>query len=352
MNNESQACVSVVIPVYNVEQYLERCLQSVLSQTYENIDIVLLNDGSTDNSGQICQKFAAAYPQIRYFYHDNMGLSETRNKGIEIALGEFITFLDADDWIEPHFIDDLLGDMLQNGADIGLCDMNYINAATTEKHVVKLRFTQAINTVAKNHSVINKSRLFACGKLYRRSLFLVSNLRYPDFAYEDICTPLVIASASAVSYIAKPLFNYTVNRPGSLSNTPGNIRDLGRGLVWLKEKLLERGLFHELYLEYKKIVLAQYRFAVRRFGHIEDMLIQEDLYKLGDLVGELIPALKDIRERKYYVPADSPLMKAALDCCLPFAGQIVDILSDDAYQLAIDEATVKYSMAELLMEVL
>lgn len=100
--------VSIIVPIYNVEKYLERCLMSLVSQTYTDKEILLINDGSTDHSGEICRNFADQYPQIRYFEKENEGPSIARNFGIQKAVGEFLSFVDSDDYIEQEMIERML----------------------------------------------------------------------------------------------------------------------------------------------------------------------------------------------------------------------------------------------------
>ena len=110
--------VSVVIPVYNVRDYLPRCLESVICQTYRNIEIIVIDDGSTDDSGQICDQFARKDSRIRVFHGENHGLSFARNKGITHSKGEYLLFSDSDDWMESNTVETLMNVMLNAREDI------------------------------------------------------------------------------------------------------------------------------------------------------------------------------------------------------------------------------------------
>lgn len=127
-NNDSVAdLVSIIVPVYNSEKYLDRCLQSVKNQSYKNIEIILIDDGSTDNSGKICEKYAVKDKRVRVIHTKNNGPAAARNKGIENSKGEFIFFFDADDFIENNAIDLLIENYNQHKADIIIGDFNKIN---------------------------------------------------------------------------------------------------------------------------------------------------------------------------------------------------------------------------------
>lgn len=114
----SEPLVSVIVPVYNVERYLEECVVSLLAQTYQNIEIILVDDGSTDGSGNLCERLAATDSRIRVFHKVNGGLSDARNHGLRHASGEWISFVDSDDWVSPVFIEVLLRAVLDTGCEI------------------------------------------------------------------------------------------------------------------------------------------------------------------------------------------------------------------------------------------
>lgn len=119
--------VSIVVPVYNVSQYLEKCLSSICCQAYTNIEIILVDDGSTDNSPRICDEYALDDNRIIVIHQNNRGVVAARNKGIEIASGEYVTFVDADDWIDPDHISDLLKSLHGSRPDIGTALTLYRN---------------------------------------------------------------------------------------------------------------------------------------------------------------------------------------------------------------------------------
>ena len=113
--------VSVIIPVYNVEEYIVRCLDSIINQTYKNLEIIIIDDGSTDNSPEICDKYAMADERIIVIHKENSGVSSARNKGIEIATGDFIGFVDSDDFLEPDMYEVLVSMITSDDIDIATC---------------------------------------------------------------------------------------------------------------------------------------------------------------------------------------------------------------------------------------
>ena len=128
--------VSVIVPVYNTEKYLPRCIESILAQTFTDFELILVNDGSTDKSGKICDEYAKKDSRIVVIHKENGGVSSARNKGIEISQGELISFIDADDWITPLYLSDLITDITSSFTDIVL--HGRINVlSSNEKIIIK-----------------------------------------------------------------------------------------------------------------------------------------------------------------------------------------------------------------------
>ena len=121
--------VSVIVPVFNVEKYLRQCLDSILQQTYQNLEIIIINDGSTDGSDAICREYAGKDSRISYFAKENTGISDTRNVGIRQATGEYVTFVDSDDWVEHTYVEELHDKLKAYDADIAITNYYLFNEA-------------------------------------------------------------------------------------------------------------------------------------------------------------------------------------------------------------------------------
>ena len=117
--------ISVIIPIYNVEQYLKECLESVINQTYRNLEIILVDDGSKDKSGKICDEYKNKDERIKVVHKENGGLSDARNAGMKIATGKYIQFIDSDDFIDKDMIETLYNLIIENEADISMCSNYY-----------------------------------------------------------------------------------------------------------------------------------------------------------------------------------------------------------------------------------
>ena len=163
--------ISAIVPVYNVEKYLYRCVDSILKQTYENFELILIDDGSPDNCSQMCDELSEKDSRIKVIHQENQGLSAARNSGIKIAKGNYLTFIDSDDWISNTMFEDLINLIKEKNADISICnfivtDGNAIykkNTKAEEKLYSKDEFMKIILRVNSNRCIH-----YAWGKLYKK----------------------------------------------------------------------------------------------------------------------------------------------------------------------------------------
>lgn len=172
--------ISVIIPVYNVEKYLKKCLDSVINQTYRDLEIILVNDGSTDRSRDICMQYAKADPRILLLEEENLGLSAARNLGIDRATGEYITFVDSDDFIADNMLEVLALNIKKYFADVSMCDFckvsenQKVQSSFSKKEIIQeIDLDEFPNCINKHYSAL----VSAWGKLYRREIF--REIRYP-----------------------------------------------------------------------------------------------------------------------------------------------------------------------------
>lgn len=197
--------ISIIIPVYNTSLYLTRCLNSVLNQTYKNIEIIVIDDGSTDDSLQIIKKFSKVNSNIKVISQKNCGQSYARNAGLELANGKYIMFVDSDDYVNKDFCKVAYNSINNNHAEIAIFDIYRGNDNSFQKVTFNLNNGQISKEEALS-TTINAS--FAVNKIYKASLF--KNIKYPvNKQYEDIFTTYkLIDIANGISYIAKPLYYY------------------------------------------------------------------------------------------------------------------------------------------------
>lgn len=173
--------VSIIIPVYKVEKYLKECLESIVNQTYENLEIILVNDGSPDSCGKICDEYARKDARVRVIHKENGGLSSARNAGLDIANGEYISFVDSDDAVNEKFIEILYKMCIENNCDIAECDfMRFKN------EIVCSNMTQNQIDIFSNRKMQNK--LFICGESIKT--VVVWNKLYKKYLFKDVRFPV------------------------------------------------------------------------------------------------------------------------------------------------------------------
>ena len=208
--------VSIIIPVYNVEQYLDRCLSSVLNQTYKDLEMILVNDGSTDKSGIICEEFVQIDKRAKVYHQENRGLSEARNTGLKYMTGDFVMFLDSDDWLELDAVEFLL-----EQAEIYNADMVVGGVYRTSKIVDHQQNTPVSQVLtqeeyAKRYFKIETQTIeyYVWNKLYKREV--VEGIEFPSgFFAEDVPTMFrYILNSEKIVVTDKIVYNYFINNSG------------------------------------------------------------------------------------------------------------------------------------------
>lgn len=202
--------ISIVVPIYKVEKYLKRCVDSILAQTYKNLEIILVDDGSPDNCGAICDEYQKQDNRIQVIHKENGGLSDARNKGIDIAKGKYIAFVDSDDFIHPKFIETLYNLCIENNCEIAQVDFKRVYndhiAVVPEEKVVQVYTTQEF--LYHLYSKDYVKMIVAWNKLYKKELF--EQIRYPfGKLHEDEATTYrLVYEAKKIAISNQPLYNY------------------------------------------------------------------------------------------------------------------------------------------------
>lgn len=208
--------ISVIIPVYNVEKYLVQCIDTVVNQTYGNLEILIVDDGSTDGSGALCDKYQD--PRIQVFHTDNHGLSAARNYALDRASGDYIAFLDSDDWLELNAMEHFITTAQNTGADIVACRFyQEFKNTTVEPSGVNTEFIAEGEQILSSMLLDRKLTEDVWNKFYKADLF--SSVRYPDgMIFEDKATTYkLLQKAARLAYTPDYLIHYR-NRSDSLSN--------------------------------------------------------------------------------------------------------------------------------------
>lgn len=211
--------ISVIVPVYKVEPYLDRCVQSIVDQTYHNLEIILVDDGSPDNCGAMCDAWAAKDSRIKVIHKENGGLSDARNAGMAVATGKYIGFVDSDDWIHPEFFSLLHNGISKFSAEISACDVTisdaYIAPATFDApSYTQYSAEQALQTLIQGKVF----RATAWNKLYRRELLQRELFPVGKFHEDEFLTYRILGKAKMLCHVDVPLYHY-FQRPGSIMHS-------------------------------------------------------------------------------------------------------------------------------------
>lgn len=222
--------VSIIIPMYNVEQYIERCLNSVISQDFTDYEVILINDGSKDNSLRIAESYSDKYEKIRLVSQENKGVSAVRNLGVSMAKGKYLAFVDSDDYIMPDFLSIMCGKAVEHDADIVSC--NYFNGnsdgtAKVKNFIYRREGVYGKETILKSNIKEFSVRNYLWNKLWRRTLFTENNIVFPTMVFEDASTtPKLFYHANKTVIIKDCLYQYTQRRDSLTGfGSPRCIRD-------------------------------------------------------------------------------------------------------------------------------
>jgi glycosyltransferase involved in cell wall biosynthesis len=220
--------ISIIVPVYNVEKYLSQCINSLINQTIKNLEIILVNDGSLDNSGKICDEFSKIDNRIIVIHKENNGLSSARNAGLEIAKGNYIGFVDSDDWLDETMYETLLKLIKDNGSDISCC--KFFKAADSGEKIPAIdnETIQSFTNIEGLNNFYNDlytQTVVAWNKLYDKNLF--DNIIYPTGKiHEDEGTTYkLFYKANKITYTNKPLYYYRTT-PNSITTRKFNKKRL------------------------------------------------------------------------------------------------------------------------------
>ena len=269
--------VSVIVPFYNVEGYIEKCLDTLVNQTLEDIEIILVNDGSKDNSILIAKKFLENYPKkIFYLEKENGGLSDARNFGIPYAKGEYIAFLDSDDYVEKNMYEEMYALAKKENSDMVQCNFYWEYIDKNKKKIGD------VQKYSNKKELITKGRVEAWNKLIKREILENEEIRFPKgLRYEDVEFTYKLAPyLEKVSFIDKPFIHY-IQRQNSISNSQNEktaeIFDILDNVIkYYKEKNIYEEYKNELEYIYIKTVFCR---SLLRMTKIEDVEIRRKIIR-------------------------------------------------------------------------
>ena len=295
--------ISVIVPVYNVENYLEKCLASLVHQSLQEIEIIVINDGSTDGSQSIIDKFQEQYPQkIKAFAKENGGLSDARNFGLDKAVGDFIAFVDSDDYVTENMMADMYALAIKNQAEMVICNLQKVD----EDGVLLRQLTQIPNMpekidLATHFSVFSDISYFACNKIFKKELF--ANKRFQKgMHFEDIeLIPQILLDCKTLAKTNAFHYQY-LERTDSISKSHSE-----RGLDILKavehvEKMFEKSAYSHKQKELKSFQILEgvYTFLAYLVFVKEDKIFYEMAARYKEFVKRRDISLREILTYKRF----------------------------------------------------
>lgn len=273
-------CISVIVPVYNVEKYLNKCIDSILSQKLSNYELLLIDDGSTDSSSEICKTFALQDHRIKYFRKENGGLSDARNFGIERAVAKYIVFIDSDDYIDSDYLASLYTAIVNNDADVAMCGFKFVN----DKYDLIDRV--AVSDFEEDKKVISGKNLLrnvfkkngyvfvvVWNKIYKRKLFDTVKFEKGRLYEDEYINFKLFWNVQKIALVDKQNYNY-VQRNGSIINSKiskKKIIDIFEMYQRRMEfyKLKDDNLYHLANVAYRKFLLGMYYDFVHTFPSLK-----------------------------------------------------------------------------------
>lgn len=268
--------ISIIVPVYNAEDYLKKCVDSLISQTYKNLEIILIDDGSTDNSLELCEKYKKIDNRVKVIHKENGGPSETRNLGIKNASGDYITFVDADDYISANMYKNLINSMKKFNSDISVCKIKKVNKykknnISNEYKIMKMLKEEALNDLLKLNSNITD---YLYNKVYKKSLF--NKIRLPEgMIFEDmsIMYKIINETKTGVTFCDFEGYYYVQHKKSLIHNVKQ--QDIIDGFKILKERydyLIKNKNVNSEYLKQNRIDFILKMFVASAKHGYKDLL--------------------------------------------------------------------------------
>lgn len=288
--------ISIIVPVFNVEAYVEKCIDSLIIQSYRNIEIIIVDDGSTDRSGEICDRYKEKDSRIMVVHKSNGGLSDARNIGINMARGEYVSFVDSDDWVARDYVSEMYKLMVQTNSDITFCKFKKISKIKESK-----RKTEEVHKIYFKEEAI-KQLLYqristsAWGKLYKADLW--NGVRFPvGKLYEDVETIyLIFHKSKKVSSINKVLYYYylrndsivnqkfTIKRMDYVENCRTLLKDVRIDYPQFENAAISRLMWAEIHvlvhMDVPKENSNEYRLLMNDVKHFRGVVVKDCENKL------------------------------------------------------------------------
>ncbi len=274
------AKVSVVVPMYQVEDYLPKAIDSLVSQTLQDLQIILVNDGSPDRCGEIAEQYAKQDKRITVLHKTNGGLSDARNAGMQLATSKYIYFFDSDDFLEPQCLQLCYEKLEETGADMVMFEIyQYYMKTGKKERICNAYADDQCYTLKDKPEMLTTTLNAAWNKMYRLSLFVDHQIDYPfRYYYEDLGTTYrLMLKANKIALINQPLYNYLVDRPGNITTQFSYNAYHVLGMAKMNIDFFKReGVFEQYYEELKFLCSVNILENLKKTRNVEDKKLVDE----------------------------------------------------------------------------
>ncbi|MBU5315062.1 glycosyltransferase [Clostridium bornimense] len=295
--------ISIIIPVFNTERYIEKCFQSAIHQTFKSIEIIIIDDGSTDKSLEIINLFKKKYSFINVIVQKNSGQGEARNNGIKRARGRYITFLDSDDWLEDKCLEEMYSDAIKYDADIVVCNIKKVYEVNS-KEICMPQFTKeelSKYDVLKEILKDDEIKSYPCAKLFKRELFIKNNIFFPkNMYYEDLAIGIKLFYYSNKVILSNYYGYYYLQRSDSTTRkiSNKNVFDRLNALCMIKKFLKEKEIFIRYRKEYIRLCIFHLNLIIHQIEDCKLDISYESVIEKTSMLIECELTSKDINNSR------------------------------------------------------
>lgn len=313
---KNEVLITVIVTAYNIESYLPRCLESLAGQTYSPMEIIVVDDGSTDGTPEICDSYAKEHENITVIHRKNGGPSAARNAGLELAKGDYIGYVDGDDWVEPDMYRDMLEACLEKKAVIAICTYRQVGKGAEEIHptgnVIALTREETLELYISGHEQYHIYHS-VWSKLFKREVIEKIRFREGRKSEDIMYTTMALTGASKCVFLDTPYYNYVVDREDSIMNSRLSERRFQDEIPFWKEQIayLSGNGFPEISEK------AYYQFCRKMlFYYIDfkDRKMTGDAKELAGLLKDDKETIRDVYAKSFVKAGDRVRMKLFLAC--------------------------------------
>lgn len=299
--------ISVIIPVYNMEKYLSRCIESILNQTYKNLEAIFINDGSTDSSLKILKEYRKKDNRIKIIDKKNEGTGAARNDGIKESEGKYITFLDSDDWYEQNFIEKLYKNLEENDSDVAICNPKMVYDDIEKNQGINTYYFESLNLKKEPEKILRILAMpISCSKLYKKEVIINNNIFYPNYSFAEDVEFLykLFLNIKKVSKIEDYLYNYYQRDSSATKSIKEEAIDQVYNVLDNIEKYVKSKFSDNIEIFYQYKIQFIYSVSITLLSRTNNPIIIEKINKQNKLLIKGIKnktILKNFKILIYYI---------------------------------------------------